>query len=54
MTGRSDERPELAATPIPLEARVASVRSPWGPDLIRRLFEPLGYQVDAEAMDAGP
>ena len=54
MTGRSDERPELAATPIPLEARVASVRSPWGPDLIRRLFEPLGYQVTAEAMTLDP
>jgi 3' terminal RNA ribose 2'-O-methyltransferase Hen1 len=48
MTGRSKERPELAATPIPLEARLAVVPCRGGADLLRRLFEPLGYAVTAE------
>ena len=47
MTGRCDERPELAVTPIPLEAQVSSVKSRWGSDLLQRLFEPLGYQMEA-------
>jgi 3' terminal RNA ribose 2'-O-methyltransferase Hen1 len=42
LTGRSRERPELAATPLPLEATLAVVPSRGGPDLLRRLFEPLG------------
>ncbi len=48
MAGRSTERPELAATPIPLEARIAVVPCRGGEGLLRRLFEPLGYTVAAE------
>lgn len=44
-SGRSTERPELVATSIPLEATIASLPSEGGADLIRRLFEPLGYLV---------
>ena len=55
LSGRCDAMPELAQTPIQLEIGVASVRSHHGPDLIRRLFEPLGYQVETETppMDPG-
>jgi 3' terminal RNA ribose 2'-O-methyltransferase Hen1 len=48
LAGRSKERPELAETAIPLEARVAAVRSRGGEGLLRRLFEPLGYEVTLE------
>lgn len=49
MSGRSKERPELAAAAIPLEARVAVVPTRGGEELLRRLFEPLGYQVNLES-----
>jgi 3' terminal RNA ribose 2'-O-methyltransferase Hen1 len=45
--GRSKERPELAATPIPLEARLSVLPCEGGEDLLRRLFVPLGYEVEA-------
>jgi 3' terminal RNA ribose 2'-O-methyltransferase Hen1 len=45
MAGRSKERPELADTPIPLAARVAVVPCRGGENLLRQLFEPLGYAV---------
>ncbi len=49
LAGQSKERPELAATSIPLEARLAVVPCRGGEDFLRRLFEPLGYAVAAEA-----
>jgi 3' terminal RNA ribose 2'-O-methyltransferase Hen1 len=49
LSGRSKELPELAATPIPLEAGIAAVRCRGGEDVLRRLFEPLGYEVQAES-----
>jgi 3' terminal RNA ribose 2'-O-methyltransferase Hen1 len=45
--GKSRSRPELAATPIPLEARLPSLPCRGGEGLLRMLFEPLGYEVDA-------
>ncbi|MGH7720646.1 MAG: 3' terminal RNA ribose 2'-O-methyltransferase Hen1, partial [Gemmatimonadaceae bacterium] len=48
MGGRSKERPELAASTLPLEARIAAVPCRGGEELLRRLFEPLGYSVVAE------
>lgn len=48
MNGRCKDRPELAKTPIPLEATITSVRSRRGPELIKRLFEPLGYEVECD------
>jgi 3' terminal RNA ribose 2'-O-methyltransferase Hen1 len=47
MSGRSKDRPELADTPISLEATIAVLPCRGGEDLLRRLFEPLGYSVDA-------
>jgi len=49
LAGKSRERPELAATAIPLEARIAVLPCNGGEDLLRRLFEPLGYTVTAES-----
>ncbi|HET9985879.1 MAG TPA: 3' terminal RNA ribose 2'-O-methyltransferase Hen1 [Longimicrobiales bacterium] len=48
LSGRSKERPELAETPIPLEARISVLPCRGGEELLRRLFEPLGYEVVAE------
>jgi 3' terminal RNA ribose 2'-O-methyltransferase Hen1 len=48
MAGRSKDRPELAATAIPLEVRLAVVPCRGGEAFLRRLFEPLGYTVTAE------
>ena len=49
MGGRSKERPELAETAIPLEAHIAVLPCRGGEPFLRRLFEPLGYTVDAQA-----
>lgn len=46
--GRSQSRQELAESRIPLEARVAVVPCRGGEGFLRRLFEPLGYEVIAE------
>jgi 3' terminal RNA ribose 2'-O-methyltransferase Hen1 len=48
-SGWSKERPELAETPIPLEPRLTSAPYRGGEAFLRRLFEPLGYVVHAEA-----
>jgi 3' terminal RNA ribose 2'-O-methyltransferase Hen1 len=50
MSGRSKDRPELAASPIPLEAKIPVLPSRGGEALIRELFEPLGYVVTAERL----
>ena len=51
LTGRSRERPELAVTPISLEFQIACVPSRGGAKLLRGLFEPLGYSVDAQSFE---
>jgi 3' terminal RNA ribose 2'-O-methyltransferase Hen1 len=43
--GNSRERPELARTPITLAVRIAVLPCRGGEPLLRRLFEPLGYDV---------
>jgi 3' terminal RNA ribose 2'-O-methyltransferase Hen1 len=48
MTGRSAERQDLADTPIPLEVRIPTLPSRGGEELLRRLFDPLGYEVSAK------
>ncbi|HJT78099.1 MAG TPA: 3' terminal RNA ribose 2'-O-methyltransferase Hen1, partial [Gemmataceae bacterium] len=47
LAGRSKERPELAGTSLPLEARLAVLPCRGGEGFLRRLFEPLGYAVSA-------
>ncbi len=46
MGGRSKERQELADTAIPLAAHLPVIAARGGQDLVRRLFEPLGYVVE--------
>ena len=48
LAGKSRERPDLAERAIPLEACVPVAPSREGADLIRELFEPLGYTVEIE------
>lgn len=51
IAGRSKERPELAATEIPLQAQITSLPCRGGEALLRQLFEPLGYTVATTAFD---
>ncbi len=46
MSGRSKDRPELAEMAIPLTAHLPVIAARGGEDLVRRLFEPLGYTVE--------
>jgi len=45
--GRSKGKPELAAAPIPLCAKISVLPCRGGERFLRRLFEPLGYDVVA-------
>jgi len=45
--GRSKDRQELADTAIPVSCHLPAVPCRGGEDLLRRLFEPLGYNVNA-------
>src|SRR5919204_3702582 len=55
MNGRSKERPELAASAIPLEVEIATLPSGAGGDeLLRRMFEPLGYAVETRTHPLDP
>jgi 3' terminal RNA ribose 2'-O-methyltransferase Hen1 len=47
LNGRSRERQEVAEAAIPLEARISAVACRGGESLLHRLFEPLGYAVQA-------
>jgi len=47
MNGRSKERQELVASPLPLEATIAVIPCRGDDGLLHRLFEPLGYRVTA-------
>ncbi|MEU5874038.1 3' terminal RNA ribose 2'-O-methyltransferase Hen1 [Glycomyces sp. NPDC047369] len=49
-TGVSEERPELAAAAMPLEIALPAVPCKGGPQLVRDLFAPLGWEVEAEAV----
>ena len=46
MSGRSKDRPELAEVPIPLTAHLPVIAVRGDEELVRRLFEPLGYAVE--------
>src|SRR5215218_11299899 len=46
LQGKSRERPELAATPIPLTARLPALPCRGGDAFLRSLFAPLGYEID--------
>ena len=48
LAGRSEDRPELAETALSLEANVSVLPCRGGQGFLRRLFEPLGYEVVAK------
>ncbi|MEU0004539.1 3' terminal RNA ribose 2'-O-methyltransferase Hen1 [Streptomyces sp. NPDC006314] len=48
LRGVCNARPERAAAPLPLRIEVPALPARGGPDLVRRLFEPLGWAVTAE------
>lgn len=50
MAGTCEERPELAAAAIPLVIHIDVVPARGGEPVIRRLFEPLGYDVAVEQL----
>ena len=49
--GRSRERQELADSPIPLEVALSALPCRGGEGLLRRLFEPLGYELQASRLE---
>ena len=46
LRGRCDDRPELVAQPLDLEIDLPVVPVRGGPEVLRRLFEPLGYDLE--------
>jgi 3' terminal RNA ribose 2'-O-methyltransferase Hen1 len=51
LSGRSDRRrPELAERSLPLEAHLPVVPCRGGEALVRRLFEPLGYELEVRPL----
>ncbi|MER6350559.1 3' terminal RNA ribose 2'-O-methyltransferase Hen1 [Streptomyces sp. NPDC001634] len=54
MKGVCAAKPELPGLPRPLRIEIPALPARGGPDLVRRLFEPLGWTVTAEpvALDA--
>lgn len=54
MAGTCAPRPELAETALPFEAELPVVPARGGEPLVRRLFEPLGYEVDATPIPLDP
>jgi 3' terminal RNA ribose 2'-O-methyltransferase Hen1 len=47
MAGRCRDRPELVDTPIPLSVRIDVLPVRGGDEFLRRMFEPLGYTLEA-------
>ena len=47
LAGKSRNRPELVATPMALEARIAALPCRGGDRVLQNLFTPLGYTVEA-------
>jgi 3' terminal RNA ribose 2'-O-methyltransferase Hen1 len=54
MAGACQGHEELAASMLPLEAALPAVPARGGEQLVRRLFEPLGYAVDVAEIELDP
>ncbi len=50
LAGNCTRRPELVALQLPLTLTVEVVRVRGGEDVLRKLFEPLGYRVEVQAL----
>jgi 3' terminal RNA ribose 2'-O-methyltransferase Hen1 len=51
LAGRSKDRPELTEIAMPLTAKISVLPSRSGEKFLRRLFEPLGYEVIVERQE---
>ena len=47
MAGKSKDRQELVETPLPFKVSISVLPCRGGEEILRRLFEPLGYRVSA-------
>jgi 3' terminal RNA ribose 2'-O-methyltransferase Hen1 len=54
LTGRCASHQALADTALPLELHVPALPGRGGADLVRRVFEPLGWQVTADPIPLDP
>jgi 3' terminal RNA ribose 2'-O-methyltransferase Hen1 len=54
LAGRCEARPELAQMPLPLQVGIPALSSHGGPELVKRVFEPLGWQVEAVTSPLDP
>ena len=54
MRGACDARPELVARPLDLEIGLPVVPLRDGPEMLLRLYEPLGYEVDCSPIALDP
>lgn len=54
LSGQCKQRPDLVDMVLPLSAKISVVRSRGGEELLRRLFEPLDYTVQAENQPLDP
>ena len=54
LSGTCDMKPDLVDQPFELDVAVPVVGAPQGGDLICRLFEPLGWQVDCTVLPLDP
>lgn len=54
LNGANRDRPDLAQTAIPLEAELPVLPCRGGEAFLRRLFEPLGYAVEAARLPLDP
>jgi 3' terminal RNA ribose 2'-O-methyltransferase Hen1 len=54
LNGRSKERPELAEQAFSFVAKISALPCRGGEMLLRKLFEPLGYQLTAQRLPLDP
>jgi len=54
LKGRCVARPDLEGRALPLTVQLPAVPCDGGPDLVERLFEPLGWRVDARPVVLDP
>jgi|SRR3989344_1160197 len=54
MLGDCEDRPELAKQAIPLTVKIPGLQCHQGEDLVRRLFEPLGYMLEIKNPELHP
>jgi 3' terminal RNA ribose 2'-O-methyltransferase Hen1 len=53
LAGRSKDRPQLVDQALPLAAHLSAVHSRGGPELIQKIFAPLGYEIEVAAAEPG-